>query len=62
MEASNEVLISLLASKELELKEMHLYIRQLESSYNDLAIKYNKLLETHYAKKKRSVVGFKQNQ
>jgi len=60
METSNETLISLLAAKELELKQMVLYIQQLESSYNSLAIKYNKLMQKHYTKAKRTQIGYKQ--
>lgn len=61
MENNETILLSLLSAKENELKEMLLYIRQLESSYNDLAEKHNKFVEKYYAKSKRKVVGFKQN-
>lgn len=58
---TNETLISLLAVKELEIKELNVYITQLETSYNDLANKYNKLVEKYYAreKKRQNVIGFK---
>ena len=59
---TNEELISLLVAKELEISEMRLYINQLESSYNDLVIKYNKLNEKFYSRdKKRNQIGFKRN-
>ena len=59
METSNENLISLLVAKELEIKQMQLYIQQLETSYNDLAVKYNALVHKHYTKEKRRQIVYK---
>jgi len=67
MEKANETLISLLAVRELQIKELENYIIQLETNLNDLAIKYNDLQSLYYAKKKRTeiagrtLIGFKRN-
>jgi hypothetical protein len=60
MEKNNEELVTLLISKELEIKQMVLYIQQLETSYNDLTVKYNDLVHLHYTKVKRKQIGYKQ--
>lgn len=56
---TNDVLISLLAVRELELKELHIYLSQLEAEINSLTVKYNKLYVLHYTKEKKTI-GFKQ--
>lgn len=60
METSKETLIGLLASKELELAEMRLYVAQLESNYNNLVDKYNSLLNKQKIKvRRRRPMGYK---
>ena len=59
---SNEQLVSLLIVKELEIKELKLYITQLEETYNTLCDRYNELMHLHFSKeKKRKQIGFRQN-
>lgn len=69
METSNDVLIGLLAVRELHIKELENYIIQLENNLNDLAIRYNDLNALHYSKKKREIlaqerkqIGFNRNE
>ena len=62
MEASsNDVQISLLAIKEAENKQLALYVKQLEQTYNELCDRFNALQQLHFRKeKKRKQIGFKQ--
>jgi len=54
-----ENLISLLVNKEQEIKDLMLYIKQLEKAYKELALKYNDIVKKYYTKNKRTIIGYK---